>query len=105
VPAIAPIQALPDLVTREGQLAGRLEIILAEQEGIPLKEALQNQPPSPVMLLVGPEGGWSDGDLALAKSNGFRSVSLGKRILRTETAGLAALAIVQYAWGDLGLLR
>jgi 16S rRNA (uracil1498-N3)-methyltransferase len=53
-----------------------------------------------VTLLTGPEGGFADQERTLAKANGFIPVSMGKRILRTETASLAALAAVQILWGD-----
>lgn len=55
-----------------------------------------------VTLLTGPEGGFSDLERDLAKSAGFIPVRLGSRILRTETASLAALAAVQMLWGDFG---
>jgi 16S rRNA (uracil1498-N3)-methyltransferase len=53
-----------------------------------------------VTLLTGPEGGFADQERELAKAAGFIPVSMGKRILRTETASLAALAAVQMLWGD-----
>jgi len=52
-------------------------------------------------LLIGPEGGWSQGELEVAERVGFEPVGLGPRVLRTETAPLAALAIVQALCGDL----
>jgi 16S rRNA (uracil1498-N3)-methyltransferase len=55
-----------------------------------------------VTLAVGPEGGWSARELALAEANGFLPVHLGNRILRTETAAVAAVALAQYAFGDFG---
>lgn len=55
-----------------------------------------------VTLLTGPEGGFSDQERELAKAAGFIPVRLGARILRTETASLAALAAVQLCWGDFG---
>lgn len=55
-----------------------------------------------VLLLVGPEGGLSDTERASALRAGFQGVRLGPRILRTETAGLVALSILQSLWGDLG---
>ena len=57
-------------------------------------------PPQPVELLVGPEGGLTESELALATSRGFEAVGLGPRILRTETAPLAALAAIHARWGD-----
>ena len=52
-------------------------------------------------LLIGPEGGFSLAEIDWARDNGFRIVSLGKRILRTETAPIAALAILQHKFGDM----
>jgi len=56
-----------------------------------------------VTLLTGPEGGFSGQERDIAKAAGFIPVRLGSRILRTETASLAALAAVQMLWGDFGL--
>jgi len=55
-----------------------------------------------VILLIGPEGGFSNEEVDRAKEAGFIPVSLGKRLLRTETAGLAAVSMLQYIWGDMG---
>ncbi len=52
-------------------------------------------------LLIGPEGGLDDDEVAAANRAGFASVSLGPRILRTETAAIAALSVLQAKWGDL----
>jgi 16S rRNA (uracil1498-N3)-methyltransferase len=57
--------------------------------------------PSKVTLLIGPEGGLSDNEQYAAVAAGFQQVQLGPRILRTETAALAALAALQHAFGDL----
>ena len=57
-------------------------------------------PQTKVCLLVGPEGGFSDPEYDDASVAGFRAVSLGPRILRTETAAITALAIAQARWGD-----
>ena len=59
-------------------------------------------PPTKVCLLIGPEGGFSDGEYEDADVAGFRPVAMGPRILRTETAAVAAIAILQSLWGDLG---
>ena len=56
--------------------------------------------PGPIHVLVGPEGGWTDSELAACDGAGCRRVTLGPRVLRTETAGLAALAVLQARWGD-----
>jgi len=57
--------------------------------------------PSSASLLVGPEGGLSELELSTTQNSGYLSISLGPRILRSETAGMAALAIMQTYWGDL----
>ncbi len=54
-----------------------------------------------VQLLIGPEGGFSDTEVSLAADHGFLPVRLGPRVLRTETAALAALTVIQYQFGDL----
>lgn len=51
-------------------------------------------------IVIGPEGGFSDAELARAAAAGMQSVSLGPRIMRTETAAIAALSIAQLTWGD-----
>jgi 16S rRNA (uracil1498-N3)-methyltransferase len=55
----------------------------------------------PIALAIGPEGGFTDRELDAARAAGFDAVSLGPRVLRTETAAVAALAALQAAWGDL----
>ncbi|MGH7824276.1 MAG: 16S rRNA (uracil(1498)-N(3))-methyltransferase, partial [Candidatus Binatia bacterium] len=55
-----------------------------------------------ILTVIGPEGGFSDEEAKKAVHAGFRTVKLGERILRAETAAVAALAIVQSWWGDLG---
>lgn len=53
-------------------------------------------------LLVGPEGGLSEAEITLAQRSGWTAVKLGPRVLRTETAGVAAMSAMQALWGDLG---
>lgn len=57
--------------------------------------------PTSVALLIGPEGGLSEREIALAEQAGYSSLLLGPRIMRTETAPLAAIAILQGWWGDM----
>jgi 16S rRNA (uracil1498-N3)-methyltransferase len=54
-----------------------------------------------IELLIGPEGGISDAETEFVLAAGFKAVSLGPRVMRTETAALAAVAIIQALWGDL----
>lgn len=83
-------------------LAIRLVCHLNAETGL---SALQTTFPNKinaVSLLIGPEGGLTDEEVNLAKSLEFRDFSLGPRILRTETAPLVALSLLQSHWGDLG---
>lgn len=61
-----------------------------------------DRPDVPVNLLIGPEGGLTDAEIAQAGAAGFTGVRLGPRILRTETAAMATLSAIQLLWGDLG---
>ena len=63
--------------------------------GLPISAATR------VTLAVGPEGGWSPTDREQLRAAGFHGLRLGPRILRTETAGLAAIAALQARFGDL----
>jgi len=80
-----------------------LKIILWEDEkNIKLKQVLSdNQPHQKVIILIGPEGGFTAEEVDMARQAGFKSVSLGKYILRTETVGLCLLNILQYEWGEM----
>jgi 16S rRNA (uracil1498-N3)-methyltransferase len=62
--------------------------------------AARGEPPAGLELVVGPEGGFSERELDLAGSRGCEPVGLGPRVLRTETASLAALAALHALWGD-----
>ena len=70
-----------------------------EQE-LRLKAVLQGSRIASVSFLIGPEGGIAEAELALLKEADFTSVSLGKRILRTETAGFAVMSAIRYELGD-----
>ena len=75
-----------------------VKIILSERaDAIPLREILQGVSASEVCLAIGPEGGWTEQEFLAAAKNQFREASLGREILRTETAVVASLAILRYA--------
>ena len=61
-----------------------------------------DKPPRSIDLLIGPEGGLTEDEIEAAIAHGFAPMTLGPRVLRTETAPLAALAILQARWGDMG---
>jgi 16S rRNA (uracil1498-N3)-methyltransferase len=95
VPHVYPVQKLDAwLATAEGA-----RFVLAPGGHHSLK---QLPPVQAATLLVGPEGGLADQEIALAVHKGFTAIGLGPRVLRTETAGVAALAALQALWGDLG---
>lgn len=79
------------LLLWEMEQTGRLKDILNK---IPLPESIG--------IIIGPEGGLTSEEANRAASGGFIPVTLGKRIVRTETAGPAILAILQFYWGDIG---
>ena len=98
-PEIAPPSEFSAVLTD----SSRYRYFLEEQAGgVPLLRAL---PPEPargsedsIAIFTGPEGGWTDGERALANNAGWIPVSLGHHILRAETAAIAALAICSNAW-------
>jgi 16S rRNA (uracil1498-N3)-methyltransferase len=75
--------------------------IVFDPLGGSMREAVPS-PPRGATILIGPEGGLSETELAQARERGFVGVRLGPRVMRTETAGIAALAALQALWGDLG---
>ena len=84
-----------------GNKAERVDTELILQPGAATPLTGIEAPKTKVCVLIGPEGGFSDGELEDADVAGFRPVSLGPRVLRTETAAVATLAILQSLWGDL----
>lgn len=101
VPGIALAKDLTDVVDSARHA---VKLLLWEEEKVKrLKETLAGLPtPETVAVIVGPEGGLSAEEAAKARESGFIPVSLGERIVRTETAGLVMVAILQFYWGDLG---
>jgi len=82
-------------------LGDRLGIFLSERAEAPsLRALLRDQAASNAVLAIGPEGGWTDEERDAAVKAGFLEASLGRLILRTETAAIAALASLSYALGD-----
>jgi len=106
---VPQLQALkPPAEAFQSQAAGVLKLILSERpEAPPLRQAIDaiqaTQPDPPTQraaMAIGPEGGWTEAEFAVAQSAAFREASLGKLILRSETAVAAALASLHYALGD-----
>ena len=97
IPIINPASPLPQHLANDQR---GLKIVLHHRTETRLTE-LQNID-GIVTLLVGPEGGLSDEEIALAESHTYHAIKLGPRVLRTETAPLAAISILQSLWGDMG---
>lgn len=75
-----------------------VKLIFSERVDAPaLREILCEEAAQEVCFAIGPEGGWTDAEISVAVQNGFREASLGRAILRTETAVIAALANLRYA--------
>jgi len=95
VPQIEPILPLATYLQVSVDVA---RCVLAPEASSALTEV--PRPADALHLLIGPEGGWSDAEMAMFSRAGVNAVGLGPRVLRTETAGLAALAALQARWGD-----
>lgn len=104
--AIVPAVDAPRPLAEWLPEAARADLGLCLWEGarLPLSSALAAQDTSPAsaVVLVGPEGGLAAAEVDLARAHGMVVVGLGTRLLRTETAGPAVLAVLQARWGDLG---
>lgn len=76
-------------------------ILLTPRATQSLSDWARHHPPQPVTLVIGPEGGFSDDEEAAAQQHGALPLSMGPRVLRTETAGLAAMAALNAIWGAM----
>lgn len=99
LPRLAPAIALTEALR---SCTAELRLLPWEEESRPLAEVLPQRAPASAAVLIGPEGGFSAAEAALASAAGFLPISLGPRILRSETAGFAVAAILQHHYGDLG---
>lgn len=97
LPRILPLQALDQWI---GSVRTDARLVLDHRAGNITAAAA----PASVALLVGPEGGLTEAEISAAAAQGFTALRLGPRVLRTETAPLAAIAILQARWGDMGEL-
>ena len=96
-PSVAPAINLSELWAEDID-ADILRLMLAPEAA---RSVSTIEPATRVVLLVGPESGLSHAEIERAAAAGWQALALGPRILRTETAGMAALAALQTAWGDL----
>jgi 16S rRNA (uracil1498-N3)-methyltransferase len=96
VPVVMPARSLTSWLADVA--ADALRLTLSPDAPATLHEL--ERPAGQIVLLVGPEGGLSPREIEDAKASAFRPLRLGPRVLRTETAALAALAAMQAVWGD-----
>lgn len=97
VPEVRPLLAFRDWLQQPGQ-AGGLRLMLAPGAAKGLRDL--SRPAGEITVLAGPEGGLSPTEAADALGAGFTPLRLGPRVLRTETAAVALLAVLQALWGD-----
>lgn len=105
VPEVTRAVALLDVLGTLGEQAdqrGHLIVPWEEAGAQGLRAVLRGLKPGSVTVLIGPEGGLTPAEVSAAEGHGAHIVTLGPRILRTETAGLVAASIILYEWGDLG---
>ena len=104
IPEVQPVQSMAEMLEK---CSCQTKIIAYEcEDRLSLKAALKAAEEaggiSELLLIIGPEGGISEGELEQARQAGAVPVSLGRRILRAETAGLVAISAIFYETGDLG---
>lgn len=100
LPQVEPILELGELIARVEPDA--LALLCYEgQADADIKSLLEGAAAKKFLLLIGPEGGFAPSEVALCKAAGAKAVTMGPRILRTETAALAAVSVVMYQNGDL----
>ena len=104
VPAVGPYLQWKPFLQRIQQDDGLTIIFWEDEQTQGLKQLLQqlSQQPQKINLIVGPEGGLSAEEVEQLRQAGAVSASLGKRILRTETAGMVGVGVVLYQFDELG---
>jgi len=96
VPDILPVMALSEWLAHSQNCDLRLVLHHRTEQSL-----ASLAKPNSVALMIGPEGGLSAEEITQAEDSGFLPVALGPRVLRTETAPVAALALCQWLWGDI----
>lgn len=101
-PVLPRLASATTLAEALSACTAELRLLPWEEESRPLAAVLPARRPASAAVLIGPEGGFSAAEAALASAAGFLPISLGRRILRSETAGFAVATILQHHYGDLG---
>lgn len=105
IPHLLPPQPLEGWLSEYGATPDNPDLGLVLDPMAPSNLTDITVKPASVTLLIGPEGGLEEREIGQAIHVGMRQARLGPRILRTETAGMATLAVLQALWGDLGSCR
>jgi 16S rRNA (uracil1498-N3)-methyltransferase len=99
LPPVEPVETIADYLARaDADLKGALKLVFGTGDHPSLATTIAPLPAQNVILLIGPEGGFTPEEIELAIKAGFQAVSLGKRILRTETAGIVAISTIHAIW-------
>lgn len=108
VPMVEPVIKLSNwlqtssLQTSNLQTTGETQKFVLNHRAERGLDSLEINSSGPITVLIGPEGGLAEQEIAQVEQAGFMSIRLGPRVLRTETAALAFLSVLQAKWGDLG---
>ena len=95
VPTVQPIVSFSDYLR---QMPPELHLMMSLRRATTLRDIAPA--PQTLRLMIGPEGGWTPAEEQAALAAGVQTITLGKRVLRTETAAMAAMAAMQVLWGD-----
>ena len=95
---LAPVDNFSGWITQQGL---HRRVILSPRAEQSLADWARHQPPQTLTLMIGPEGGFSEAEEAAARQHGALCLSMGARVLRTETAGVAAVAALNAIWGGM----
>ena len=95
VPTVQPIVSFSDYLR---QMPPELHLMMSLRRATTLRDI--TPAPQTLRLMIGPEGGWTPAEEQAALEAGVQTITLGKRVLRTETAAMAAMAAMQVLWGD-----
>ena len=95
VPTVQPIVSFSDYLR---QMPPELHLMMSLRRATTLRDI--TPAPQTLRLMIGPEGGWTPAEEQAALAAGVQTITLGKRVLRTETAAMAAIAAMQVLWGD-----
>ncbi|MGH7962530.1 MAG: RsmE family RNA methyltransferase, partial [Candidatus Binatia bacterium] len=102
VPLITPPCSLRDLLTTAADETDKV-LLYEKERTLTLKAFAHTHPAcSSLWVVIGPEGGFTTEEVEQARATGFQIVGLGTRVVRAETASIAAVALCQFLWGDGG---